>query len=97
MRSRWAHPLIERRVPALAKVSLRRRKAEGENEGGYYGDGAHHRRKARNKLLKSPGMKNQWRVTLGTSRAGLRMTSIYIGGAGVCTGERGWWGEWVIR
>lgn len=80
---------MERRVPASAKVSLRRRKAEGENEGGYYGDGARHRRKARNKLLKSPGMKNQWRVTLGTSRAGLRMTSIYIGGGGAVRRENG--------
>lgn len=50
------------------------------------GMGARHRRKARNKLLKSPGMKNQWRVTLGTGRAGLRTTSIYIGGRGCARG-----------
>jgi len=40
-------------------------------------------------------MKNQWLVTLGTSRAGLQMTSIYIGTAvrGCVHGaERGWWG-----
>lgn len=52
--------------------------------------GARHRRKARNKLLKSPGMKNQWRVTLGTGRAAGLRTSIYIGD-GEGEGRAGGW------
>lgn len=81
------HPLIKRTCPIAGGFFLRRRKAGGENEGGYYGDGARHRRKARNKLLKSPGMKNQWRVTLGTGRVAGLPSSIYIGGGGSAGGR----------